>query len=63
MLSTVVADAKFALRQLRRSPGFAISTIVILAFGIGAPTAIFTLVDGILLRPPSFSRSRAPGRD
>src|SRR5215469_4243028 len=54
MLSTFVADAKFALRQLRRSPGFAISAIITLAFGIGATTAIFTLVDGILLRPLPF---------
>ncbi|HTT23840.1 MAG TPA: ABC transporter permease [Candidatus Sulfotelmatobacter sp.] len=58
MLSTFVADAKFALRQLRRSPGFAVSTIITLAFGIGATTAIFTLVDGILLRPLPF-----PDRD
>ena len=54
MLSTVVADAKFALRQLRRSPGFAVSAIVTLSFGIAATTAIFTLVDGILLRPLPF---------
>ena len=54
MLSTVVADLTFALRQLRRSPGFALSTIVTLAFGIGATVAIFTLVDGILLRPLPF---------
>lgn len=54
MFSTFVADAKFALRQLRRSPGFAVSTIITLAFGIGATTAIFTLVDGILLRPLPF---------
>ena len=54
MLSTFAADAKFAIRQLRRSPGFAVSTILTLAFGIGATTAIFTLVDGILLRPLPF---------
>ena len=54
MLSTFVADAKFAFRQLRRGPGFAVSTIITLAFGIGATTAIFTLVDGILLRPLPF---------
>ena len=59
MLSTFVADAKFAFRQLRRSPGFAVSTIITLAFGIGATTAIFTLVDGILLRPLPFPD---PGR-
>ena len=54
MFFTFFADAKFAIRQLRRSPGFAISTILTLAFGIGATTAIFTLVDGILLRPLPF---------
>src|SRR5215469_5806077 len=54
MLSTIVPDLTFALRQLRRSPGFALSGIVTLAFGIGAATAIFTLVDGILLRPLPF---------
>src|ERR1700747_225636 len=54
MLSTFAADAKFAVRQLRRSPESAVSTIITLAFGIGATTAIFTLVDGILLRPLPF---------
>ena len=50
-LETFVADAKFALRQLRRSPGFAITAILTLALGIGANTAIFTLIDSIMLRP------------
>jgi putative ABC transport system permease protein len=54
MLSTVLQDFTFALRQLRRSPGFAWSAMATLAFGIGATTAIFTLVDGILLRPLPF---------
>ena len=54
MLSTFVPDAKFALRQLRRSPGFAVSAIITIAFGIGATVAIFSLVDGILLRPLPF---------
>ena len=58
MLSTFVADAKFAIRQLRRSPGFAASAIITIALGIGATVAIFTLVDGILLRPLPF-----PDRD
>lgn len=51
MLSAFIADARFAVRQLRRSPGFAVSATVTLALGIGATTAIFSLVDGILLRP------------
>ena len=58
MLSTVSQDVIFALRQFRRSPGFAIAAIVTLALGIGATTAIFTLVYGILLRPLPF-----PNRD
>jgi putative ABC transport system permease protein len=58
MLSTVSQDVTFALRQFRRSPGFAIAAIVTLALGIRATTAIFTLADGILLRPLPF-----PDRD
>ena len=54
MLSTITQDLTFALRQLRRSPGFALSAIVTLAFGIGATAAVFTLVDAVLLRPLPF---------
>jgi len=54
MPSSFVSDARFAWRQLRRSPVFALSAIVTLALGIGATTAIFSLVDGILLRPLPF---------
>jgi predicted permease len=50
-LETFISDAKFALRQLRRSPGFALTAILTLALGIGANTAIFTLIDSIMLRP------------
>jgi len=57
VLSTFLSDLTFALRQLRRSPGFAASAIITLALGIGATTAIFTLVDGILLRPLPFPKS------
>ncbi|HXP09048.1 MAG TPA: ABC transporter permease [Acidobacteriaceae bacterium] len=45
-----MADLKHTLRQLRRSPGFALTAILTVALGIGATTAIFTLVHAVLLR-------------
>ncbi len=58
-MQNLISDLKLVLRQLAKSPGFAATAVLMLAFGIGATTAIFSVVDGILLRPLPFPD---PGR-
>jgi predicted permease len=58
-MTRIVHDLLFALRQLRKSPGFAATAIVTLALGIGANAALFTVIDSVLIRPlPYYAADR-----
>jgi predicted permease len=57
LLESLWADAKFAIRQLSKNFGFAATAIITLALGIGATTAIFSLVEAVLLKPLPFPES------
>lgn len=50
LVDDAVADVRYAFRQLRRAPAFAVTAIITLAVGVGANTAVFSLVDAIVLR-------------
>ena len=51
LAESVMQDVHFALRQMRKAPGFTLTAVLTLALGIGANAIIYTLVDSILLRP------------
>jgi len=58
-MRSLYQDFRYALRQLRKAPGFTITALLTIALGVGAVTAVFSVVDGVLLQPYAF---RDPGQ-
>src|SRR5438045_8759869 len=52
----MIQDFKFAVRQLLKAPGFTTAAVIVLALGIGANTAVFSLVQTLFFAPPAYTR-------
>src|SRR5271156_6495090 len=56
-MQTLLQDLRYALRQMRHAPGFALSVVVVLALGLGANAAMYTVLEGTLFRPLPYDRA------
>ena len=59
LLESILQDLRYGLRTLGRTPAFTIAIVAALALGIGGTTAIFSVVDAVLLRPLAYGRADA----
>ncbi|HXA57124.1 MAG TPA: hypothetical protein VNU84_06770, partial [Candidatus Acidoferrum sp.] len=50
-MQTIIQDVRYAQRQLLKAPGFALTAVISLALGIGATTAVFSVIYGLLVNP------------
>ncbi len=55
-METIYLDVRYGWRMLRKSPGFALVIVLMLALGIGGNTAVFTVLSAVLLRPLPFEK-------